>query len=92
MLKRERLIKAIIMAAALEEEAVSALITAEILKLEYMIAAEESLWTESNMEHLNALQEAIARVIVALAQNQAMLCRTLDTSRRLLGEVNDYEY
>lgn len=92
MQKREQLIKAIILAAALEEEAVSALIAAEIRKLEYMMAAEGSLWTESNIENLSALREALARVILALAQKQAMICRTLDTSRRLLGEVNDYEY
>lgn len=36
MLQRERLTKAIILAAALEEEAVSALIAVEIRKLEYM--------------------------------------------------------
>lgn len=57
MQKREQLIKAIILAAALEEEAVSALIAAEIRKLEYMMAAEGSLWTESNIENLSALRE-----------------------------------
>ncbi|MFD1905146.1 hypothetical protein ACFTAO_33035 [Paenibacillus rhizoplanae] len=45
MLQRERLIKAIILAAALEEEAVSALIAVEIRKLEYMYDDEYS-WEE----------------------------------------------
>ncbi|WP_160311795.1 hypothetical protein [Paenibacillus sp. IHB B 3415] len=37
------------------------------------------------------LQQAVARIIEALAQKQAMICRTLDTSRRLMSGVNDYE-
>ncbi|WP_405115551.1 hypothetical protein MHH28_13100 [Paenibacillus sp. FSL K6-1217] len=87
MLKRERLIKAIILAAALEEEAVSALLAAEIRKLEYITAYEGILETR----HTRALQQAVARVIMALAQHQAMICRTLDTSGRLAREVNGYE-
>lgn len=89
MLKRERLIKAIMMAAALEEEAVSALIAAEIRKLEYMM---DGGWeAELDPVRLDALQEAVGRVITALAQHQAMICRTLETSRRLAREVNGYE-
>lgn len=91
MLKRERLIKAIMMAAALEEEAVSALITAEIRKLEYLMEGDGGWETELDPIRLDALQEAVARVIVALAQHQAMICRTLETSRRLAREVSGYE-
>ncbi|WP_341348137.1 hypothetical protein [Paenibacillus sp. FSL H3-0469] len=90
MLQRERLIKAIILAAALEEEAVSALIAVEIRKLEYMYDDEYS-WEEVEMGGLDALQAAVARIITALAQHQAMICRTLETSRRLVREVNGYE-
>jgi hypothetical protein len=91
MLKQERLIKAVILAAALEEDAVSALIAAEIRKLEYVIAASGSLPGESSTHNLQSLQQAVARIIEALAQKQAMICRTLDTSRRLMSGVNDYE-
>ncbi|WP_340024904.1 hypothetical protein MHI24_07135 [Paenibacillus sp. FSL K6-1096] len=91
MLKRERLIKAIMMAAALEEEAVSALIAAEIRKLEYMVDGDDGWEEELDPVRLDALQEAVARVIVALAQHQAMICRTLEISRRLAREVNGYE-
>ncbi|MFC6649567.1 MULTISPECIES: hypothetical protein [Paenibacillus] len=91
MLQRERLIKAIILAAALEEEAVSALIAVEIRKLEYMYDDEYSWEEEPEMGGLDALQAAVARIITALAQHQAMICRTLETSRRLVREVNGYE-
>ncbi|MEK3901827.1 MULTISPECIES: hypothetical protein [unclassified Paenibacillus] len=91
MLQRERLIKAIILAAALEEEAVSALIAVEIRKLEYMYDDGYGWDEELDMGGLEALQEAVARIITALAQHQAMICRTLETSRRLGREVNRYE-
>ncbi|MEK3792206.1 hypothetical protein MKX42_10835 [Paenibacillus sp. FSL R7-0204] len=91
MLQRERLIKAIILAAALEEEAVSALIAVEIRKLEYLYADEYGWEEELEMGRFGALQEAVARIITALAQHQAMICRTLETSRRLVREVNGYE-
>ena len=91
MLQRERLIKAIILAAALEEEAVSTLIAVEIRKLDYMYDDEYGWEEELEIGGIDALQEAVARIITALAQHQAMICRTLETSRRLVREVNGYE-
>jgi len=85
------IVKDLLESVALEELAIAHLINAEAEKIQSFTGHYGGFPTSPTNKQINEFQEQVARILEALCEKQKVLMRTVELSRHLLEEADEWD-